>query len=192
MVFVQIDGTKITGIFCGPSIPDDGLYYEEVPPDFAGCVGQDVGEFTPTWDLRPLADRLADNLIPNAERFKAVGEELVPKIPEELVRDGIENAPQGLKLDPNSPHDAPRFITMTPEERVAAGELSEAAFSKIKLAEEEARLLAYLAETDAFASRALDYLISGGTSGAEMPDGMLAERQAARDRISAIRSELAA
>lgn len=119
------------------------------------------------------------------------GFSLVPLTPYELMAKGILDKPAGKKLvEDSTVFGGYRLEFMTPEERVVAGELTENDITKMNLATEEHRLLVRLAETDAFAARACDYLISSGTMGKQMPESMLVERQAARDRISEIRIAL--
>lgn len=121
--------------------------------------------------------------------FPAVdGYALVPLTPYELMAKGLIDKPKGQKIvEDVSVFGGYRLEPMTPDERVIAGEITALDVSKIELKAEEVRLQGYLDETDRFASRAVDYLVSSGATGKEMPIGMLSERQTARDRISAIR-----
>lgn len=123
-MFIAVEQNTIVGIYSGKK-PEDGQDYRDVPSWFAGCQGQDVREFDARWELLPLEKRLALGLIPDGQRYKVSNDELVPKSLEELVRDGLEVAPAGLKLDPEAPPDAPRFTAMSIEERLAAGQISK-------------------------------------------------------------------
>lgn len=182
MIYIEIEDRRIKGIYAGTSMPNDGRNYREVPTWFPGVVGQDIAEFDTDWNLRPLEERLRERLIPDAERYKAVGSELVKKTLPELVRDGVEPAPEGMTLDETS--QEPRLRPMTRSELVASGKMSEAEKNKLDLADEEAELLAYLSKTDWYSNRLIE-------SGIEIPQDVRADRQQARDRISAIREELA-
>lgn len=184
MIYIHIDQGRIQGIYSSSRLPNDGRNYREVPSWFAGRVGQAVAEFDEDWNIRPLEERLAAGLIPEAERYKAIDEELVPKSEAELIRDGIEPAPPGLKLDPDAPASEPRLIPMTREELVAAGQLSAEAAHRLDIADEERALLAELAASDWYATRLAE-------TGVAIPAEVAAARQAARDRISEIRAELA-
>lgn len=183
MVYIHIEQGRIQGIYSASKLPNDGCNYRQVPQWFAGRVGQQVAEFDEDWNLRPLEERIAAGLIPEVERYKAVDEELVPKTDAELVRDGVEPAPPGLKLDPDAPATEPRLIPMTREELVSSGQLSADAAHRLNLADEERALLAELSSTDWYATRLVE-------TGIAIPAEVAAARQAARDRISAIRAEL--
>jgi hypothetical protein len=181
-LFIQVEGDSIVQIMSGAK-PDDGGVYIDVPEQFAGQVGNDVREFDETWNLRPLSERLADGLIPGGDRCKVVGEELVRKSPEELVRDGIDPVPVGMKLIDDA--RGLRFEAMTRPELVASGQMTEAEAEKLGLIEESAELTAYLSTTDWYAVRFAE-------TGAAIPDEIKTGRQAARERISEIRNRLEA
>lgn len=118
MLYIEVESGKIKSIYSG-KMPSDEKDYRTVPMAFPGTVGQDIREFTTDWELRPLEERLRDALISDADRYKAVGEELVPKTLPELVRDGVELAPEGMKLDLTG--GGCGLVAMTPDELVAAG-----------------------------------------------------------------------
>ncbi len=185
MIYVEINGTKIQEIYCSSFMPStpEGKDYREVPSWFQGTVGQDIREFSAEWELLPLELRLQQNLIPNSEKYKAIGEELILKSYEELVRDGLDKAPKGLKLDPIAPFERPRFIKMTREELVEAGELTRVEADKLDLKDEEIRLLEYLSSTGWYVERFSE-------TGKEIPENIKVQRAAARERISSIRELL--
>lgn len=183
MIYIEIENNKIKGMYCSAKLPSNGKDYREVPSWFPGSVGQDIREFNKEWELLPLGKRIQLGLIPDAERYKASGEELVPKSIEELVRDGLEPAPSGMKLDPMAPFDEPRFILMTREELVEASLLSAAEALKLDLQDEERSLLSRLNETDWYVVRAAE-------TGEPIPEQVRVDRKAARERISAIRASL--
>jgi hypothetical protein len=183
VIYIEVEDQKIKAIYCSSKLPIDGRDYRVVPSYFPGVVGQMIAEFDSDWALLPLEARLKAKLIPDAERYKAMDEELVAKTIEELVRDGIEQAPSGLKLDPAAPVDAPRLIPMTREELIEAGQLEAAKAHRLDLQEEEQAHLVCLASSDW-------YVVREAETGTVMPAEIKAQRQAARDRISAIRIEI--
>jgi hypothetical protein len=181
MVYIEIEDNRITGIYASSSIPDDGRTYREVPACFPGVVGQHVSEFDADWNLRPLEDRLRNKLIPGAERYKAVGDEIIPKSMAELVRDGIEQAPKGTVLD-NSGAE-PLLRPMSRTELIEAGLMTDSEARRLDLLDEEKTLQAYLSSTDWYAVRLSE-------NGVDIPSEIRSRRQQARDRISEIRSIL--
>lgn len=183
MLYIEVENSKIKSIYSGKMPEPAGRDLREVPMMFSGVVGQDIREFSPEWDLLPLEVRLRAKLIPDSERYKAMGEELVPKTPEELVRDGIEPAPCGMKLDPTAPFEAPRFVPMTREELVLAGALTADEAKALDVADAIASLTQQLYSTDW-------YVVRKSETGADIPEVILLARAEARDKISALRVTL--
>lgn len=113
------------------------------------------------------------------------GYALVPLTPYELMQAGKIDKPAGMKLVADtSIFGGLRLDPMTPEERVAAGELTESDLERSRLMGEAAFLQEYLDSTDWYVDRKAEI-------GKEIPSDISSARQAARDRISAIRVDLA-
>lgn len=116
------------------------------------------------------------------------GYAIVPFTPYELMAKGLIDTPEGQKLvEDASVFGGYRLETMTSDEKIETGELTALDISKMELRAEEAQLQGYLDNTDWIAIRALDYLVSNGKTGSQISEGILQERQVARDRISTIR-----
>lgn len=228
--FIVVDSNKVLGVFDG-TLFGDGRNCIRVPDDCPIQQGQDVREYTSDWELRPLADRVADGLIRIDPHYEVVGDSVRPKSLVKLIFDGLEEIPAGCKMV--SADDAPesfppvdgysivpltpyelmaagkidkpqgfklvkdesvfgglRLDPMTLDERVAAGELTERDLARGKLTAEMSALLQYLEDTGWYAERDADYRASNGAYGKPAPVDVLAKRQEARDRVSAIRVEL--
>ena len=155
MVYIEIENSKIKGIFCASTIPQ-GDNYKRVDDNFDGVVGQNIAEFDIKWKLLPLGERLQKKLIPNSEKYKAVNEELVLKNKAELVRDGVEKAPIGFKVDTTGIE--PMLVPMTRSEMVIAGQMTQSEANALDKIDKIASIKSELASLSIIVPRALEDL----------------------------------
>jgi len=94
--YLVLEGTKIIAHMSGPLPEGDNIV--EVVDQF-DTRGEDIREYDPTWKLRPLADRIAEDLVEIPKGFKVDGERFRPMNPAERVKAGIDSRPKGLVLD---------------------------------------------------------------------------------------------
>lgn len=122
--YIKVKDNKAIGHFCGPLPIGDDI--KEVPDAWPFYVeGVDVQNFDSSWNLRPLADRVADGLVVVSEAEKIVGEAVVAKTALERIRDGIDSAPTGQKLV-TATDGTLSLEDMTLAEKVAAGQITQA------------------------------------------------------------------
>ena len=97
-MFAVVDNNRIVGIYCGNKSALGNVQTIDVPDDFAGIVGQSLGEFDEQFRMQPLSKRVADGYVVIPKELKLVGEEVLPKDPLQRYVEGIDRVPEGKKL----------------------------------------------------------------------------------------------
>lgn len=123
-MFIKVVDGRMASLHDGVKPKDKGDY-RDVPDSFAGLAGMRLEEFNADWSVRPLQKRLDEGLIDNGKYYKAIGEDLVPKSQPERIRDGLEQAPTGMKVKEFADGSL-ALVPMTIEERYSAGLISKA------------------------------------------------------------------
>lgn len=142
--FVIVKDGRLVEHGCG--LRPAGRDCRDVPDFFAFVAGRAVSEYDEAWQLRPLADRIADGLVVVSEAEKIVGETVVAKDRLERIRDGLDPAPKGQKLIDNE--GCLRLEDMTLEEQVRAGQITQAAADTLQALAVRADRAALLSSTD--------------------------------------------
>jgi hypothetical protein len=94
--FVIVEDGCLVGHGCG--LRPEGKDCRDVPNFFTFVAGRSIKEYDKAWQIRPLADRIADGLVVVSEAEKIVGETVVAKDRLERIRDGLDSAPKGEKI----------------------------------------------------------------------------------------------
>ena len=157
-MFILTKDNVITRILSGDPSGFPGSI--QVPSDFAGRVGQNVGEFRDDWSLKPISERVADGYVQVPRGYKLEGESFVALNQAERYEQGIDPIPEGYEL--------------------VNGELSLIMTPEIIKAQEIGTLETYLSGTDWYVTRFAE-------TGKAIPEDILAQRSAARERISELR-----
>ncbi len=144
MEYITVIGTKITGHFCGPSLPAGAV---AVPDFFMGTVGSDTREYDSKWNLLPLAQRVASGAFMLPPGAKIVGEEFAPMSAAELVKAGLSPRQAGQVLD-TDPAGNLYLRQGTPNEQVAIGDMTQATADTINAVNIRAERDALLAGCD--------------------------------------------
>jgi len=97
-MFAVVENNQITGIYCGNKSALGNAQTIDVPDDFTGIVGQNLGEFDEQFRVHPLSKRVADGYVVIPRELKLVGEDVIPKDPLERCVEGIDPVPEGKKL----------------------------------------------------------------------------------------------
>jgi len=121
-MYVVVQDGKILECCCGSR--QEGKDCRDVPDDFVFVPCADVRLYDESWQVRPLEDRIKDGLTVVGKEEKIVDGQVVAKDRYERVRDGIDEAPGGMKLATDE-DGAMSFEAMTVQELVAAGQMTQ-------------------------------------------------------------------
>ncbi|HRZ27146.1 MAG TPA: hypothetical protein P5295_10090 [Spirochaetota bacterium] len=132
---------------------DDFDSITEIPSDTAIQQGEDIRSYDENHQLRPLQDRIDDEIIVVGNDEKIVDGTIVKKSIFELIRDGIEKCPAGMKIETIDVSDQyPDGLMLrlkTLDEQVQDGEISAQRAYNIKLNDcHQNRKTAYINESD--------------------------------------------
>jgi len=140
--YVIIEDGKTVEHCCGPL--QEGRDCREVPDGFPFESRADIRHYDRDWKLRPLADRIAEGLVTVSEAEMVEGETVRAKTALERIRDGIDPAPDGMKVS----QDGLDLVAMSIAEQIAEGKMSKATGDTIMALEARAKRGSLLAESD--------------------------------------------
>lgn len=142
--YVVVEDGRLVEHGCGIRPKDKDC--RDVPDFFSFVAGRSIKEYDEAWQIRPLADRIADGLVVVSEAEKIVGETVVAKDRLERIRDGLDLAPKGQKLIDDE--GRLRLEDMTLEEQVRAGQITQATADTLQALAVRADRAALLSSTD--------------------------------------------
>lgn len=171
MVYAIIENEKIKGIFDGAELPKNGV---EVPDYFSAEQNENINHFNKDWTRKSL-QQLVDEGIENIpEGMKIENNQFVKMSEVEKINAGLEELPEGKKIENDM------IIDMSLEEKLEKGLITEndKEWKDWKISEHQS----YLSSTDWYAIRFAD-------EGVAIPEDIKAKRQEAREEISRLRDE---
>ena len=125
-------------------------------------VGEPVTYYTSNWERRKDGVLIDEGLMTMPEGHIREGDELRPMTNEERVIAGLDNPPEGFRVESG------KIVMLSSDELHSIGLLNDDDWKKIKLSEAEAELNRRLAELNTEESKAM----------AELDEGYSAERKA--------------
>lgn len=143
--YVVVEDGRLVEHGCG--LRPAGRDCRDVPDFFTFVAGRSIKEYDEAWQLRPLADRIADGLVVVSEAEKVVGERVVAKDCLERIRDGLDPAPKGEKIV-EAKDGTLSLEAMTLQEQVAAGQITQATADTLQALAIRADRAALLSSTD--------------------------------------------
>ncbi|MGE5494625.1 MAG: hypothetical protein ACM3S4_04920 [Burkholderiales bacterium] len=162
MFAITVDGGLITGVHESQEIITEetfkGTLYEgqaviEVPEDKAANIssGKYLGEYDAAWNLRPLAQRVAEGLVVIPADHVVDGEEIREMTTKEKIDAGLITVDEGYVLDGDT------IRPMTIPEKIAAGIASEDDFKAAEAARLQAELNTLYAWFDEYDKQIAQY-----------------------------------
>ena len=91
MEYITISDGKITGHYCGETLPPGAI----IVNDFNGCPGDPVEFYTHTWQRKSDIELIREGLIPIPLGYKLDGDNLTEMSLLEKIQSGIEELPIG-------------------------------------------------------------------------------------------------
>jgi hypothetical protein len=143
---IELDGIIVWS--GGGFFPNDNPHAHRVPNNFPNFEGHNIREFNADFTaMRPLQDLIDDGFVVVSEAEKIEGERVVAKNALERIRDGLDKAPQGLKIQ-DGEDGALDLVPMTYDEQVAAGQMTPETARLLKTTEARGRRSAEFQRTD--------------------------------------------
>ena len=174
MEYITISDGKITGHYCGETLPPGA----KIVNDFNGCPGDPVEFYTHTWQRKSDIELIQEGLIPIPLGYKLDGDKLTEMSLAEKIQSGIEELPIGYKLENNEViemsllekikegiSEIPKglkllndtLVEMTDEEKLEEGLLTQEEYDKIQ----QNKIQEELNKLDAKTIRPLRAILSG-------------------------------
>ena len=111
MEYITISDGKITGHYCGETLPPGA----KIVNDFNGCPGDPVEFYTHTWQRKSDIELIQEGLIPIPLGYKLDGDKLTEMSLAEKIQSGIEELPIGYKLEEGE------ILPLTQAEKIQSG-----------------------------------------------------------------------
>lgn len=167
MEYITISDGKITGHYCGETLPPGAI----IVNDFNGCPGEPVEFYTPSWQRKSDIELIREGLIPIPLGYKLDGDKLTEMSLLEKIQSGIEELPIGYKLENNEVIEMSllekikeglkllndTLVEMTDEEKLEEGLLTQEEYDKIQ----QNKIQEELNKLDAKTIRPLRAILSG-------------------------------
>lgn len=153
------------GIITGNYITDGKLPKGAIAVNFDGVVGDKVDYYKSDWTRKTEVELVKEGLQPMKDGYKWNSDQtgFVEMSQAEKIQAGLEELPQGQKIEGGE------LVTMTDEEKLAEGQLSQEEYKNIQ----RQKIQSELDEIDIKTIRPLRAILSG--LGTEEDKAMLAE-----------------
>lgn len=149
MEYITVKNGIITGHYCGQSLPVGAVEVK----DFTGVVGDKTEYYKSDWTHKSEVELVKEGLQPMKAGYKWNSDQtgFIEMSQAEKIQAGLEELPQGQKIEGG------QLVSMTDEEKLADGQLSQEEYNNIQ----RQKIMKELDEIDRKTIRPLRAILSG-------------------------------
>lgn len=148
--YITIENGVITGNYITDGKVPEGAI---VVKNWLGVVGDPVAYYDSDWNRKTDVELIAEGIqsMPDGYKWNDTKSEIIEMSQIERIQAGIEKIPMGFKIEGG------QLVTMTDEERLASGQMTQAEYTEIR----RGQILAKMEEVDRKSIRAMRAEMAG-------------------------------